>query len=209
MALGEIDPWHHKFWLSVRSCLCKKPRSNTIIHQFLQGIWFHTKREDGANTFHLLPPQRNCCRHNDKNTKVKVCSPDGDTEYFNIVAGLLQGDTLARYLFIIYLDYELKISIDLMKENSFKLAKERSRRYAVWTIMDTDSADDIVQITNTPAQSKFLLHGLEWAAGGVGLHVNANKMEYMCFNRRGDISTLKGGPLKLVDKFTYLRCSIS
>ena len=35
-----------------------------------------------------------------KNTKVKVCSPDGDTEYFDIVAGILQGDTLAPYLFI-------------------------------------------------------------------------------------------------------------
>ena len=34
-------------------------------------------------------------------------------------------------------------------------------------------------------------------------------MEYMCFNQRGNISTLKGGPLKLVDKFTYLRSSVS
>ena len=31
-----------------------------------------------------------------RNTKVKVRSPDGDTEYFDIVAGVLQGDTLAR-----------------------------------------------------------------------------------------------------------------
>ena len=30
-----------------------------------------------------------------RNTKVKVRSPDGDTEYFDIVAGVLQGDTLA------------------------------------------------------------------------------------------------------------------
>ena len=31
----------------------------------------------------------------------------------------------------------------------------------------------------------------------------------MCFNQRGDISTLKGAPLKLVDKFTYLGRSVS
>ena len=31
-----------------------------------------------------------------RSTKVKVRSPDGDTEYFNIVAGVLQGDTLAH-----------------------------------------------------------------------------------------------------------------
>ena len=30
-----------------------------------------------------------------RNTKVKVRSPDGDTEYFDIVAGVLQEDTLA------------------------------------------------------------------------------------------------------------------
>ena len=30
-----------------------------------------------------------------RNTKVKVHSPDGDTNYFDIVAGVLQGDTLA------------------------------------------------------------------------------------------------------------------
>ena len=43
----------------------------------------------------------------------------------------------------------------------------------------------------------------ERAAGGIGLHVNADKTEYMCFNQRGDISKLKGGRLKQVDKFTY------
>ena len=47
-----------------------------------------------------------------RNSKVKVHSPDGDTEYFDIVAGVLQGDTLAPYLFIICLDHVLRISID-------------------------------------------------------------------------------------------------
>ncbi len=32
-----------------------------------------------------------------RNTKVRVHSLDGDTDYFNIVAGVLQGDTLAPY----------------------------------------------------------------------------------------------------------------
>ena len=35
-----------------------------------------------------------------KNTKVKVRSPDWDTDYFDIAAHLLQGDKLAPYLFI-------------------------------------------------------------------------------------------------------------
>ena len=35
-----------------------------------------------------------------RNTKVKVRSSDGNTDYYNIVAGALQEDTLAPYLFI-------------------------------------------------------------------------------------------------------------
>ena len=33
--------------------------------------------------------------------------------------------------------------------------------------------------------------------------------EYMCFNQRGDISTLNGSYLKLVDKFAYLGSSVT
>ena len=69
-----------------------------------------------------------------RNTKVKVRSPDGDTEYFDIVAGVLQGDTLAPYIFIICLDYVLRTSIDKIKENGFELTKKRSRRYPATTI---------------------------------------------------------------------------
>ena len=64
-----------------------------------------------------------------RNMVVKVYSPDGDIDFFDIVAGVLLGDTLAPYLFIICLDYVLRTSIGLMKENGFKMAKERSRRY--------------------------------------------------------------------------------
>ena len=40
-----------------------------------------------------------------KNTKVKVRSLDGNTNNFDILVGVLQGDTLAPYLFIICLGY--------------------------------------------------------------------------------------------------------
>ena len=138
-----------------------------------------------------------------RNTKVKVRSPDGDTDYFDIVAGVLQGDTLAPYLFIICLDYVLRTSIDKNKENDFKLTKERSRRYLAQTITDADYAYDIALLVNAPAQAETLLHSLERAAAGIGLHLNAHKTEYMCFNHTGNLSTLNGSSLKLVDKFTY------
>ena len=144
-----------------------------------------------------------------RNTKVKVCSPDGDTDYFDIVAGVLQRDTLAPHLFIICLGYLLRTSIDKMKDNGFKLTKERSRTFPAQTIMDTDYADGIALIAHTPAPAETVPYCLEQAVANIGLHVNANKTEYMCFNQRSNISTLNGSSLKLVDKLTYLGSSVS
>ena len=50
---------------------------------------------------------------------------------------------------------------------------------------------------------------MEQAAGGIGLHMNANKTEYMCFKREKAISILSDGSLKLVDKFMYLCSNVS
>ena len=144
-----------------------------------------------------------------KNTKVKVRSLDGDTEYFDIVAGVLQRDTLAPYLFIICLDYVLRTSIDKIRENGFVLTKKRSRRYPAKTITDADCADDITILANTPNQAETLIHSLKRATADIDLHVNALKTEYMCYNQTGDISTLSGTSLKLVDKLTYLGSSVS
>ena len=137
-----------------------------------------------------------------RNTKVKVRSPDGDTEYFDIVAGVLQGDTLAPYLFIIRLDYVLRTSIDKIRENGFELTKRRSKRYPAKTITDADYADDLALLANTPNQAETLLHSLERAAAGIGLHGNAHKTEYICYNQTGNIATLDGASLKLVENLS-------
>ena len=86
-----------------------------------------------------------------------------------------------------------------MKENDFTLKKPRSRRYTAETITDADYEDVRTLLTNTPTQPDTLLHCLEQAAGAIGLHVNADKIEYMCFDKKWDISTLNGDSLKLVD----------
>ena len=82
-------------------------------------------------------------------------------------------------------------------------------RYPAKTITDANYADDIAILATTSNQAETLLHSLEQAAAGIGLHVNAHKTEYMCFNQTGDISTLDGTSLKLVNKFTYLGSSVS
>ena len=54
---------------------------------------------------------------------------------------------------------------------------------------------------HTHTQAESLLHRLEQAAGGIRLHVNVDKTE--------NIFILKGGSLKLMDKFPYFGSSIS
>ena len=135
-----------------------------------------------------------------ENTKVKVRSPDGDIDYFDF------GDILALYLFIICLDYMLSNVYRLIERK--QLAKERNRRYLEqensWQRKETEDTSNKQSQTRTTV----MIHSrrpnpcyIVWngQTGGIGLHVNADKTEYMCFNQRGDISTLNGGSLKLMD----------
>ena len=90
-----------------------------------------------------------------------------------------------------------------------KKKKARNRQYLTKTITDENYTDDLVLLANTPNQIEFILHNLEQAAKGIGLHVNPDKIEFMCFNQDDNISSLNGKPLKLVDKITYLGSNIS
>ena len=46
-----------------------------------------------------------------KDTTASVVTPKGETEPFTIRRGVLQGDPLAPFLFVIVLDYALRTSI--------------------------------------------------------------------------------------------------
>ena len=51
-----------------------------------------------------------------KDTIAMISSPDTDTDFFDFVARILERDTLALYLFIIYPDYIFRTAIDKMKK---------------------------------------------------------------------------------------------
>ena len=57
--------------------------------------------------------------------KAVVYSPESDINFFDVVTGVLLGNMRAQYTFIICLDYVVRMLIDLIKGNSFKLKKKR------------------------------------------------------------------------------------
>ena len=71
----------------------------------------------------------------------------------------------------VYNLFKHRTSIDLIKDNGFTLKKDRSRRYPAETRTDANNTDDITLLANTPPSAESLLHNLEQAAGGIGLHV--------------------------------------
>ena len=81
------------------------------------------------------------------NTKAKILSPDGETDVFEIMMGVLQGDTLAPFLFVIALDYVMRKAIEGKEEDfGFTITPQQSRRVRAKTITDRDLADDIAVI---------------------------------------------------------------
>ena len=139
-----------------------------------------------------------------KDTEAQVITPDGDTEFFEILAGVLQGDTLAPFLFIIALDYALR-EATRETHTGFTLTPRQSSRHVATYITDTDFADDLALISDYLEEAQLLLLRLEVAAKTVGLHVNYKKTEYMLYNQPvGDLVTLAGNKLKQVDNFKYL-----
>ena len=55
------------------------------------------------------------------NTEAKVCSPDRETNFFTIHAGVLQSDTLPPFLFIIALKYTIRSAIEGYRDLGFTL----------------------------------------------------------------------------------------
>ena len=142
-----------------------------------------------------------------ENTRGKVISPDGETELFDILAGVLQGDTLAPYLFVIVLDYALRTAIDGREEElGFHLERRRSRRVGPEVVTDLDFADDIALLSMDIHQAQEMLQKVEECVGKVGLKMNSSKTKFMSYNHQEEvkIKTKDGTDLDEVSNFKYL-----
>ena len=142
-----------------------------------------------------------------ENTIARVITDDGLTEAFLILAGVMQGDTLAPYLFIIVIDYIMTNTLK-DKDTGFTLQPRRSRRHPAVKICDVDFADDLALVTNTADEAQSLLLSLEHAASEVGLHLNEDKTKFIGLNLQEDdvqdIRAVSGKEIKRVEDFVYL-----
>ena len=140
-------------------------------------------------------------------TKAKVLSPGRETEYFLILAGVFQGDTLAPYIFTIMIDYAMRQAIgnDAL-ELGFKINRKRSRRHNPNVITDLDFADDIALVAEELEQAQDFLHCVQENAAKIGLHLNSDKTEFMTFNEVQDtiLKTVNNENIKKIDNFKYL-----
>ena len=122
------------------------------------------------------------------NTRAKVVSPDGDTDLFEITMGVLQGDTLAPFLFVIVLDYAMRKAIEGKEQTyGFTIEPAKSRRVKAKTITDLDFADDIALISDLVSEAQQLLLAVEKECNEVGLKINAPKTQFMSYNITEDI----------------------
>ena len=136
-----------------------------------------------------------------------MVTPNGGTEEFDIYGGVLQGDALAPYLFIIIvLDYCLRSAINGREQLGFTVNPRRSRRIGPLMVTDLDFADDIALVSDTACKAQELLDRVEDAALRVGLHMNAEKTKCVVFNHQEDVSikTSTGTILEVVKDFKYL-----
>ena len=92
--------------------------------------------------------------------KVIVHSPKNDIDFFDIAARVLQADALAPFLFIIWLDYALQTSINLMKEK-FHTKEKQEADDIHQKLLDANYTDDLALLTNTSAEAESRLHSLE------------------------------------------------
>ena len=140
------------------------------------------------------------------NTRAQVLTPDGLTDIFEIVAGVLQGDTLAPYLFIIVLDYCMRTALERHPDIGFTLKPARSRRVRAERVTDTNIADDVALLADSVEDLGVIMREVESVCKEVGLEINRAKTEFMVegIPDPGPLHSIDGTRIKLSEDFKYL-----
>ena len=113
-----------------------------------------------------------------RDTSAAVLTSDGQTEAFNTSSGVLQGDTLAPFLFILLLDWVLHVAVP-DEGNGFLLARRVGRRSPEQSVSVLGYADDLALVSSTTAGAQAMFSSLVSTARRIGLQVNSVKTKVM------------------------------
>ena len=114
------------------------------------------------------------------------------------MVGVLQGNTLAPYLFIILRDYALRKEINGKKEcMGFQTRERKSRQHQAEYVTDLDFADDIAFLSGEIHQAQALLKKAETMAASIGLAMNAKKTQVLAFNQDKEVYITSKGEAQL------------
>ena len=94
-----------------------------------------------------------------ENTSAFVVTPEGNTDIFQVDTGVLQGNPLASFLFIICLDYTLSTSIFF--SNGLTLKRKGSRRVPPEKLAELAFAEDIAFMKDTINKAESLLYKIK------------------------------------------------
>ncbi|KAI8493041.1 hypothetical protein Bbelb_290450 [Branchiostoma belcheri] len=135
----------------------------------------------------------------------RVVMVDGHmSESFQVTTGVLQGDVLAPFLFIIVIDYLLRRAT-ADSDSGIVTHPRASSRYPAKRINDLDFADDLALLESAQESTQAQLSKTASAAAEVGLVVSVLKTKYMCYNDNpGQPLQVYGETINQVQDFTYL-----
>uniref|UniRef100_A0A1I8IUA0 Reverse transcriptase domain-containing protein n=1 Tax=Macrostomum lignano TaxID=282301 RepID=A0A1I8IUA0_9PLAT len=112
-------------------------------------------------------------------TTAAVSTPDGLSDFFETSSGVLQGDTLAPFLFILVLDWVLRTALP-SNDDGFLLRRRVGRRQPERRLSVLGYADDLALLSSTVEGAQRQLDRLVAVAASVGLVVNTQKTVVLC-----------------------------
>ena len=143
------------------------------------------------------------------NSKSAVMVDGNISEPFQVTTGVLQGDVLAPFLFIVLIDYMLQKATE-DSDSGVVTHPRQSRRHPAKVLNDLDFADDIALLESSIPRAQAQLTRTAAAAEDLGLIISVPKTEYMTVNCSSH-PTLQvyGKCINHVSDFKYLGCRMA